>query len=152
MRSFADALQSITVTLWVGGQWAIGFIVAPLLFARLPDRALAGMLAGKLFTLVAFIGIACAAYLLLYRLMRFGAASLRQGFFWAVLLMLLLVLVGEFGVQPVLESLKAQALPKEVVASVFRERFNTWHGVASGLYVIESLLGIALVVLQGKAR
>ena len=61
MRSFADALQSITVTLWVGGQWAIGFIVAPLLFARLPDRALAGMLAGKLFTIVAFIGIACAS-------------------------------------------------------------------------------------------
>ena len=152
MRSFADALQSITVTLWVGGQWAIGFIVAPLLFARLPDRALAGMLAGKLFTIVAFIGIACAAYQLLYRLMRFGAAGFRQGFFWVVLLMLLLILVGEFGVQPILESLKAQALPKEVMASVFRERFDTWHGVASVLYVIESVLGIALVVLQGKAR
>ena len=150
MKSIADALQSITVTLWVGGQWAIGFIVAPLLFARLPDRALAGMLAGKLFTLVAFIGIACAAYLLLYRLMRFGAAGFKQGFFWVALLMLLLILVGEFGVQPILESLKAQALPKEVMASVFRERFNTWHGVASGLYVIESLLGIALVVLQHR--
>lgn len=151
MKSIADALQSITVTLWVGGQWAIGFIVAPLLFARLPDRALAGMLAGKLFTVVAFIGIACAAYQLLYRFMRFGAASFRQGFFWVVLLMLLLILVGEFGVQPILESLKAQALPKEVMASVFRERFDTWHGVASGLYVIESLLGIALVVLQHRA-
>ena len=152
MKSFFDALQSVTVTLWVGGMWAVGFVVAPTLFVRLPDRGLAGMLAGRLFTLVAFIGIACAAYLLLYRLMRFGAASLRQGFFWAVLLMLLLVLVGEFGVQPVLESLKAQALPKEVMASVFRERFDTWHGVASGLYVIESLFGIALVVLQNKAR
>ena len=34
------------------------------------------------------------------------------------------------------------------MARVFRNRFATWHGVASVLYVIESLLGIALVVLQ----
>jgi MFS family permease len=152
MKSFSDALQSIAVTLWVGGMWVAGFVVAPLLFARLSDRALAGMLAGRLFAIIAFIGIACAAYLLIYRLVRFGAAGFRQGFFWAVLLMLLLILVGEFGVQPILESLKTRALPKEVMASVFRERFDTWHGVASGLYVIESLLGIALVVLQNKAR
>jgi hypothetical protein len=150
MKSFSDALQSIAVTLWVGGMWVVGFVVAPVLFAHLPDRALAGMVAGKLFTIIAFIGIACAAYLLLYQLMHFGAAGCRQGFFWVALLMLLLILVGEFGVQPVLESLKAQALPNEVMASVFRERFDTWHGVASGLYVVESALGIALVVLQHR--
>lgn len=152
MKSFADALQSIAVTLWVGSLWAVGYIVAPLLFARLPDRALAGMMAGKLFTLVAYVGIGCALYLLLYRLTRFGASALKQGFFWGVLLMLLLIFVGEFGVQPVLASLKAQALPREVMASVLRDRFDTWHGVASVLYVIESVLGIVLVVLQGKGR
>lgn len=152
MKSFADALQSITVTLWVGSLWAVGYIVVPLLFARLPDRALAGMMAGKLFTLVAYVGIGCALYLLLYRLTRFGASALKQGFFWGVLLMLLLIFVGEFGVQPILASLKAQALPREVMASVLRGRFDTWHGVASGLYVIESVLGIVLVVLQGKGR
>ena len=152
MKSFADALQSITVTLWVGSLWAVGYIVVPLLFARLPDRALAGMMAGKLFTLVAYVGIGCALYLLLYRLTRFGASALKQGFFWGVLLMLLLIFVGEFGVQPILASLKAQAWPREVMASVLRARFDTWHGVASGLYVIESVLGIVLVVLQGKGR
>lgn len=82
MKSFADALQSIAVTLWVGSLWAVGYIVAPLLFARLPDRALAGMMAGKLFTLVAYVGIGCALYLLLYRLTRFGASALKQGVFW----------------------------------------------------------------------
>ncbi len=64
MRGIADALQSMTATLWVGGMWAIGFIVAPLLFATLPDRAVAGLLAGKLFSLIAWIGIACALYLI----------------------------------------------------------------------------------------
>jgi hypothetical protein len=29
--------------------------------------------------------------------------------------------------------------------SLFKERFETWHGVASAVYLIESLLGLALV-------
>ena len=152
MRSFADALQSIAVTLWVGGMWAVGFVAAPLLFAKLGDRALAGLMAGRLFDIVAWIGIACAAYLLVFRMARHGAACLKQGFFWTALVMLILVLAGIFGVQPVMEALRAQALPKEVMGSVLRDRFMTWHGVASALYVVQSLLGIALVVLHGKGR
>ena len=152
MRGIADALQSMTATLWVGGMWAIGFIVAPVLFATLPDRTLAGLLAGKLFSLIAWIGIACAVYLIVYRLVRHGTGALRQGLFWIVLLMLVLAVGGEFGVQPVLAALKEQALPKQVMASVFRDRFATWHGVASGLYVIQSLLGAALVILLGRGK
>jgi len=152
MKAIAEALQSVCVTLWVGGMWAIGFIVAPLLFARLPDRALAGLIAGKLFTFIALIGIASAFYLIVFRLARYGAASLRQGFFWATVAMLALVIAGEFGVQPVMDSLRAQALPKQVMESVLRDRFMTWHGVASGLYVVQSLLGLVLVVLRGKGK
>ena len=152
MSGIADALQSMTATLWVGGMWAIGFIVAPVLFATLPDRALAGLLAGKLFSLIAWTGIACALYLLVYRLARDGAGVLRQGLFWIVLLMLVLILAGEFGVQPLLAALKEQALPKQVMESVLRDRFATWHGVASGLYVIQSVLGAALVILLGRGK
>jgi len=152
MKSLAEGLQSVTATLWVGGMWAIGYVVAPVLFARLGDRALAGAVAGKLFTLMAFIGMACALYLLVFRLSRHGFRAFRQAVFWIVLLMLLLVLGGEFGIQPVMESLKAQALPKQVMESVFRDRFATWHGVASVLYVIQSVLGAALVVLLGRGR
>lgn len=152
MRSIADALQAVAVTLWAGGLWIVGFVVAPLLFSRLGDRALAGLMAGKLFSVMAWIGIACAVYLIVYRLARHGAGCLRQGFFWTVVAMLLLVLAGEFGVQPVMAALRAQALPKEVMESVLRDRFMTWHGVASVLYVVQSLLGVALVVLHGKGR
>jgi hypothetical protein len=132
--------------------WVIGFIVAPLLFARLGDHVLAGAFAGKLFAIIAWIGIGCALYLILYRLVRFGAGCFRQGFVWVTLLMLALLLAGGFGVQAILESLRAQALPKEVMESVFRDRFMTWHGVASVLYVMQSLLGLFLAVLHGKGR
>jgi hypothetical protein len=152
MRALADALQSIAVTLWVGGMWVVGFIVAPLLFSRLPDRAISGLLAGKLLAIVAWIGIACAVYLLIFRIARSGAACLKQGFFWVTLAMLALVLAGTFGVQPIMESLRAQALPKEVMESILRDRFMTWHGVASVLFLMQAALGLALVVLHGRGR
>jgi hypothetical protein len=152
MRSIADALQSITVTLWAGALWAVGFVVAPLLFHRLHDRALAGALAGRFFDAVAWIGIACASYLIVFRIARHGAGCLKQGFLWTVLVMLALLLAGFFGVQPVMEALRSQALPKEVMESVLRDRFMTWHGIASGLYVIQSALAVALVVLHGRGR
>ena len=152
MRSIADALQSIAVTLWVGGLWVVGFIVAPQLFSRLDDRVLAGALAGGFFTVVAWIGIVCAVYLLAFRITRFRGACLRQVFFWITLTMLVLALAGEFGVHALMEGLRAQALPKEVMASVFRDRFMTWHGVASVLYVIQGLLGLVLVILHGRGK
>lgn len=150
MKSFADALYSIALTLWIGGLWAIGYMVAPTLFWTLDDRALAGGLAGKLFTLIAYVGLGCAAYVILYRLARFGGACFRHGIFWLALAMLLLVLAGEFGVQPILAGLKDQALPSKVMESVFRDRFVAWHGVASVFYLIQSVLGALLVWLQGR--
>ena len=152
MGRFADALQSIIATLWVGGMWAIGYIVAPVLFSRLGDRALAGLIAGKLFSLIAWIGIAGAFYLLVYRLVRNGSAAFRQGVFWIVLLMLALVCAGEFGIQPIMAALKEEALPKQVMESVLRDRFAAWHGVSSVLYIIQSLLGAAMVVLLGRSK
>jgi Domain of unknown function (DUF4149) len=127
-------------------------MVAPTLFHVLPDRVLAGGLAGKLFTLMAYAGIACALYLLIFRLARFGAACFRQGEFWIIIFMSGLVVAGEFGVQPILASLKDQALPREVMESVFRDRFLAWHGIASVLYVIESVLGAVLVWLHARTR
>ena len=59
--------------------------------------------------------------------------------------MLLLTLFGHFGVQPMIAQLKAQAMPADVMHSVFRDRFSAWHGVASIAYLIESLLGLVLV-------
>jgi hypothetical protein len=150
MKSLAEALYAVALTLWIGGLWVIGYLVAPTLFYTLADRALAGSLAGKLFTLIAYAGIGSAIYVMLFRVTRFGGACFKQGIFWIVMVMLLLTLAAEFGVQPILAGLKHQALPKEVVESVFRDRFAAWHGVASVLYVIQSVLGVLLVWLQGR--
>jgi len=146
MKQFADKLALISVTLWVGALWAIGYLAAPILFYHLPDRQLAGSLAGEMFTFVAYIGMACGAYLLLNRLTKFGSQAFKQGFFWAVFFMILLTLAGHFGIAPVIAKLKADAFPSDVMHSVFANRFEAWHGVASIAYAIQSLLGLVLVV------
>ncbi len=151
MGRVAEGLQSLTVTLWVGVLWAVGLMVAPTLFQFVPDRVLAGSIAGRLFTYTALIGLACGAYLMLFRLARFGSHALRHAFFWVALAMVILTLVGQFGIQPILEGLREQALPRQVMEGVLRNRFAAWHGVASVLYVIECALGAALVLLQERA-
>lgn len=150
MNHWSDKLALIVITAWVGALWAIGYLVAPTLFMTLADKQIAGMLAGKLFTLMAYVGIVSAIYLLIHRVARFGADVLRQPFFWAVLLMFLLTLASRFGIQPIIAGLKAQAMPADVMQSIFAGRFKTWHGVASIAYLAQSLLGLVLVLKSSR--
>lgn len=138
-------LTLIVITLWVGALWMTG-LSAYLLFDTLQDKQMAGRIAGKLFLAVSYIGMASAFYLLIQRLVEFGTSALKQSYFWAAFAMLLLVLAGYFGIQPLLAQLKAAALPNDVMQSVFASRFSTWHGVASVAYVVECLLGFVLVL------
>lgn len=150
MKSLPDLLASWLLTLWVGGTLAIGYMAAPVLFYNLDDKMLAGHLAGEMFKWMAYVGIVAAGYLLLFRLNRFGGTALKQGVFWIIALMLLITLAGRFGIQPILEQLKGQALPQDVMHSLMRDRFQAWHGVSSVLYLIQSLLGLTLVAKLGS--
>lgn len=152
MNKLAEALYSIAISLWVGGLCAIGYLAAPVLFHELPDRMLAGNLAGAMFTFVAYAGFVCGGYLLLYLLARRGWRAIKSGIFWLVLAMLALTVAGHFGIQPILVQLKADALPRHVMESALRDRFATWHGISSGLYLLQSLLGLWLVVWQERAK
>jgi len=144
----AYRLSLIIISLWAGALWMTGGS-AYVLFDSLQDKQLAGMLAGKLFTVVSYIGLVSAVYLLVYRVAQYGTAAFKQAFFWAVLVMFLLVLAGHFGIQPILDGLKTQALPADVMQSVFADRFRNWHGVASVAYLVECLLAFVMVL---KAR
>lgn len=146
MRNLPRHLAALSVTLWVGGMWMLGYVVVPVLFKALPDRMLAGLVAGQLFTLLAYIGIACALYLLLFQLQQSGRAALHRADFRITVAMLILVLIGQFILQPVLADLKVQALPLDVMNSALAVQFKTWHAVSGVIYLVQSLLGIALVL------
>nr|MBL8411929.1 DUF4149 domain-containing protein [Dechloromonas sp.] len=150
MRKLSEAFYFVAIALWVGGMWAIGYLAAPVLFSSIGDRQLAGMVAGKLFALIGWIGLGSAAYLLVFLLARWGGRFFRSAVFWLVLCMGLLVAASQFGLQPLMAQLKADALPREVMESVLRDRFAAWHGISSILYLIQSLLGLWLVVWANR--
>lgn len=146
MRRLSHGLAVLAVGLWAGCLWAIGYLAVPVLFHALPDRMLAGMLAGQMFTGVAYAGLACGFYLLLYGYSLYGNKLYMQKAYWLVILMLLLTLIGQFGLQPVMADIKVQALPLEVMQSEFAGRFRLLHGVAGVLYLSQSLLAAILVL------
>jgi hypothetical protein len=152
MNRFWDGVASVLLVLWVGSLLVLGAVAAPVLFSALDDKQLAGMLAGKMFVVGAWIGIAAGFFLLLYRLLREGASALKTVFFWLVLAMLLLTLAGHFWVQPILQNLKHQALPLAVMQSVFANRFEQWHGISRILWLIQSAFGVALVWRANLAK
>lgn len=152
MRKVADSFYSIIVTLWIGGMWSIGYVVAPTLFFSISDKQLAGGIAGTLFTVSGWIGIASALFLAIFLLFRRGLFAFKLGVFWLLLLMLALALLSQFGLQPFIAHLKKEALPLEVMESVLRDRFATWHGIASMLYLLQSLLGVVLVLKAERAK
>ena len=146
MKNLGNNIAWLAATAWVGGQWAVGYLAVPVLFQTLPDKMLAGMLAGKMFHLIGYVGMVSALYLLAYNLGTSGRAALRQPLFWIIAAMLLITLIDQFGFQPVMNGLKAQALPADVMHSPYAGKFRMLHGIASITYLVQSLLGIALIL------
>lgn len=149
VQSWGRNIALLAATLWAGALWGVGFLAVPVLFQTLPDKMLAGMLAGKMFTLVAYAGMACAGYLLVYLAGVSGKQAWRKPLLWIAAIMLLLALAGQFWIQPEMAALKALALPADVMHSPFADRFSVLHHLATAMYAVQSLLGIALVL---KAR
>ncbi len=127
--------ERLLLTLWVGGLWTVGFIVAPMLFNSLEDRALAGTLAGNLFQIMSYIGLVCGVLLLLGNQFRYRRVNWRT---YVLLLMLLMVILNEFLVSPFIASLRQS----DAVAS---STFAMAHGTASVIFLVTSLLGLFLV-------
>ena len=135
------ALERILLTLWVGSLWVVGFIVAPVLFTELNDRALAGSTAGTLFTVTSYIGLASGSVLLLLN------AVVRKRINWRALVllgMLSLIVIGQFVITPMVADLRLQGLTDT-------PRFGQLHGVASVLFLLTSVLGLVLVA-AGRYR
>jgi len=129
----AARLPALAAALWWGSLTTVGFLVVPLLFARLPSAAIAGQMAAKLFAAQTWVTVACCMLLLLISRRRHEEfqepwAKAVLGF---VLGGLLLALLVQFGVSP------------RIVA---RQDLRLWHSVGTGMYVLQWVC--ALVVLS----
>lgn len=140
-------LDRLLTTLWVGALWAVGYLVVPILFAHLDDRMVAGALAGRMFTALSYIGLVAGLALLVIIALR-REARWRRSRLGMVAFMLVMVMIGEFLIQPIMAELKLHGL---VAGSAEAASFAVWHGVSSILYLINSLLGLVVVALGNGA-
>ena len=134
-----DGLRAIARTLWIGGMWVVGIIVAPTLFSSL-DNVTAGMVAGRLFGHMAWVGLVCGVFLLADYVLRHGAKGVKQGGFWLLFGMLLCVLINHFGVTPIIVNLKQQM--NSAAEGLFGGGFATWHAISSLIYLMQSLMAL----------
>ena len=126
MSTFRLRLPIFAAALWWGSLTAIGFLVVPLLFANLPSPAIAGATAAKLFSAQTWVTLGCGVLLLMLSRGRFSDEPVPWGAPVLPFLLagMLLALLGEFAVAP------------RIVA---RENLRLWHGVGSGMYLLQWL-------------
>lgn len=145
-----ESLERLLLTLWVGGLWMTGLVHAPVLFASF-SRAMAGEVAGRLFSATSLAGIVCAVLLLGLAAARRRGAVLREWRVHALAAMLLAVVVGEFAVAERLRELRLMIVHQPGGADL-RAAFGRLHLAASGLYALVALLGLVLVLAGPRRR
>lgn len=119
----------VLLVLWAGSLWSVGLWVAPTLFYAQGDRHLAGFLAGRLFAIETYVGLAVAVL----RLLLPGRIRFAWGYLAAALLA-----VNE----GILRRLVAAARAHGAVAGL---TFGAWHGVSALLYGLACMCVLRLI-------
>ena len=121
--------------LWAGSLWATAAWVTPTLFYSQSDRRLAGLLAGKLFSIETYVslGVVLVAILLgMRRRFAFGYAAAG------------LLVVNEWALKPAMTAAHVQGTAAGL-------SFGAWHGVSAVLYLI-ACGGLLLLVWNEDFR
>lgn len=146
--SIAQRVFNLLAGLWVGSLLAIGFLVVPTLFSSLGDRQVAGMVAASLFKSIAYISVLASVVLMFLAnyFVRLGKSQFRLDR-WLLLGTLACAISAAFIIIPWINSLRDQALylGLSVRESTHAVLFSRLHGVSSAIYMLQALLGIALV-------
>jgi hypothetical protein len=131
MGRVIHCLFRVLLVLWAGSLWSVGLWVTPILFSAQDDRHLAGVLAGRIFSIETYVGLGVAAVaLLLPDRRRFIGGYVAAG----------LLAFNEWGLRPVMASARANGTAAGL-------SFGAWHGVSALLYVAACLALLVVVVV-----
>lgn len=140
-RRLLEFSVTFLVTLWAGSLWTICGIVAPQLFATLPERRLAGQMAARLFHIETWLGVVIAIALL-------GLLAARRAFadsktvLWLILLTAGAPLASELILGPMMDAARS---------ANDMARFGMLHGVSAALFLIACVSALALVWKTSKS-
>lgn len=143
MSCYLTLLQRLALTVWVGSMWTSGFIFAPILFSNL-ERKVAGDIAGQIFQITSYIGITCLLILITTIIFQNKKTFLKIWQYWVLIAALVITLFGEFYLAEAMRDLKVLH-PELIKASPAYPEFARLHSYSSVLFLINSLLGLALL-------
>jgi uncharacterized membrane protein len=144
----AQRLFILIAGLWVGSLLAVGYIVAPAIFSTMTDRQAAGMVAGSIFRLEAYVSlIVCIGLMALANLLVNRDLNQFRMIRWLLLAMLLCSIAAAFIFIPWMNALRDNALAQgmPVMLSPSATLFGRLHGASSVLFMLQSILGVFLV-------
>jgi hypothetical protein len=144
----AQRLFILIAGLWVGSLLAVGFLVAPAIFTTMTDRQAAGMVAGSIFRVEAYLSvIVCIGLMVLANLLVNRGLNQFRFIRWLLLAMLLCSMAAAFIFIPWMNALRDDALLQgmPVMLSPSATLFGRLHGASSILFTLQSLLGVFLV-------
>ncbi len=141
-------VERVLLTFWIGGLWVCGYLVVPTLFSILDDRHTAGLLAGQIFKIMNYVGLGVGSLLLISL---FLSSTTQKRHVWhqywreiMLAVMLILITIAAFWVQPMMQELKAQGISE---GSIQATQFGQLHGISSIMFLLNSLLGLCLVAV-----
>ena len=152
----AERAYVLGLSLLVGAQCAVGYLVAPTLFAVVPERSLAGTIAGAIFARLGWAALAGYAVLLVLQLwLHRGAAGMPRWPRLALVGMLVLTAIGHLWLRPWIAAVREQVQAGggfELAPAELRARFGMLHGASSLVFLAVTLLGVALLFRLREAQ
>lgn len=140
MQRWLERASQLALIFWAVTTWVTGYVFAPVMFASF-DKIQAGLNTGELLHATYVMSMLCAVILLIDFRVRFKQKLAHHTDLWLTISALLMVLVQFVGISPKMITLKQTMLNNPADASAFMQL----HGVSQIVYLITSLLLVALV-------
>ncbi len=158
MQTLLRTIEFLSLSLWLGGDALVSFVVAPGAFAILGNRDAAGMMVGYALARLHYAGIFLGVLFLIARLARTrDFASFTTAAALCVVLMVVLTAASQFTVSNRMATLKTQMVSVQNTPEKDPRRveFNRLHHISVAYESAVLLLGLAsmfLLVREVAAR
>ncbi|MDM0048480.1 DUF4149 domain-containing protein [Variovorax sp. J22R115] len=134
-----DRIALLLAAFWWGSLTTIGFLVVPMLFARLGSPAVAGNFAGQLFAAQTWVALVCGLVLLVHFRAQGGdrVEGPARAAIFLIITALLLALLQQYAVAP------------RILA---RENLRLWHSLGSAMYLGQWVCAGVLLWRMGRRQ
>ena len=153
MSTLLRTIEFLGLSLWLGSDVFLSFVVAPGAFRILASRDQAGAMVGYGLWWMHMIGVVCGIAILLARLLRTRTfASLATPAALCVVLMMLLTVVSQHAVSPRMAALRVHmgSIQATVADSPLLAEFSRLHRASVSLESGVLLAGLAAIYLMAK--